>query len=83
MIAGRRLCPPILPQGVSGGRRGNRVHPSSRSANNSVESLAAATTIRLSPMSVVAVMATTASSTPTSSPRKGRKEDGCKEVGRR
>lgn len=38
-------------------------------------------TIRISPMTVVGIA--NVSTTPTSSPRKGRKEDGWKEVGRR
>ena len=39
--------------------------------------------IRVSPMSIVGSVVANSSTTPTSSPRKGRKEDGWKEVGRR
>ena len=81
-------------QGVSGRVR---VH-SSRSNNSSevlsnqispVSSVSSSTsaTIRLSPMSGLSpmgvIVVTNVSTTPTSSPRKGRKEDGWKEVGRR
>lgn len=81
-------------QGVSGRVR---VH-SSRSNNSSevlsnqispVSSVSSSTsaTIRLSPMSGLSpmsvVVVANVSTTPTSSPRKGRKEDGWKEVGRR
>lgn len=66
--------------------RRNRVH-AARSTDTvpispvSGVSTSTSATIRLSPMNTV-VMAS-AGTTPTSSPRKGRKEDGWKEVGRR
>lgn len=75
------------PAGSRASRQGrSRVHASRSSETNPISPVSSvcsstSATIRLSPMSA-AVMATTGT-TPTSSPRKGRKEDGWKEVGRR
>jgi hypothetical protein len=64
----------------------NRVHSSRSSETNPISpvpcvSSSTSATLRLSPMSVAVVA--NSGNTPTSSPRKGRKEDGWKEVGRR
>lgn len=67
----------------SGGGGGNEAQTNQLSASVTATSTAAASN-RLSPMGgVVNAAAVVSATTPTSSPRKGRKEDGWKEVGRR